>query len=303
MVRTVLRHAAAGLGFALACAAAAPAWAGPYYIDRFYGERNGAALFSDEFSDGFGPPTGGTFIGNSTSLYSVDRVVGNFNGAEQNGKLTLDPQGRGVQTLNPFTLQPEGVFFTAAYLNTNTDALPANAARGLKLDHTFAIHGLFDLVMPPSVALGESYGIRLADFDNRGADGWNDVLDLVIARSTSTGNVRLYLIRRDFHLQTRTFVSIVDPDWSLGDQIELTLFKDTAGDPTVKAGYRMVQGGAAASAFQVFGESDLFNGEIFTRAGFMAAGNARTSGVPAPSVPALLLAAGLAAYGLRRRRP
>lgn len=44
--------------------------------------------------------------------------------------------------------------FQAAYLNVNTQSTPETAARGLKLNHGFASHGL-----------------RLADFDNRGADG------------------------------------------------------------------------------------------------------------------------------------
>lgn len=303
-MKPFLHLCAAPLALALATLTTLPASAAPFQIDRFWGERNGAALFSDAFDDGAGPPTGGVFAGSTTPLYTLNRTVGNFAGAEQGGKLTLDPLNNGVQTVNPFTGLAEGVYFTAAYLNVNTDDALVNAARGLKLGHSFAIHGLFDLDMSLAPAGGESYGIRLADFDNTGATGWNDVLDLQLARSTTTGQVRLFFFRRDLRLGTRSTVASAALDAALGDQIELSFFKNTVGDPTITAGFRYVQSGTAQGAVQVLGESDAYNGETFTRAGFFAVQTVAQA-VPLPGTLALTLA-GLAVMGVgaaaQRRR-
>lgn len=300
-MKPFLHACAAPLAFAITALTTLPTAAAPFQIDRFWGERNGAALFSDEFNDGLGPPTGGVFPGTTTALYTLNRVVGNFATAEQGGKLTLDPRNNGVQTVNPFTGVPEGLYFNAAYLNVNTDDTAANIARGLKLSHSFAVHGLFDLDMNLAFAGTDTYGIRLADFDNTGATGWNDVLDLQLARSTVTGDVRLYFFHRDLRLGTRSIIASAALDAALGEQIELSFFKNTVNDPTITAAFRYVQGGVAQGAVQVVGESDAYNGESFTRPGFFAA-QAVAQAVPLPGTLALLGAAGLAAWLVRGAR-
>ena len=146
----------------------------------------------------------------------------------------------------------------------------------------------------------ETYGIRLADFDNAGATGWNDVLDLQLARSTVTGQVRLFFFRRDLRQGTRTTVASAALDDALGEQIELSFFKNTVDDPTISAGFRYVKGGVAQGAVQALGESDAYHGETFTRAGFFAAQTVAQA-VPLPGTLTLALA-GLAAGAVVHRR-
>jgi hypothetical protein len=273
------------------------AQAAPYRIDSFSVERNGSALFIDEFDAGLALPPGPLFPGTTTPGYTADRIVGDFSGAESGGKLGLDPALRGVATVNPLTGVPEGVKFQAAYLNVNTQSTPETAARGLKLNHSFVVSAIFDLVTPPKADGFDSYGLRLADFDNRGPDGWNDVLDLQVFQSRSApGTPALLLIERDFNFGSRITLAQLRLDPNQGDQIELFFDKATVDDPTVQAGYRYLKDGAAVGERQTFGAAaTLFEGEVFTRPGFFA-----VSQVPEPA-SALLLAGGLLAVGAAGR--
>ena len=283
----------------LACclgAATTGAAAIEYRIDRLSVERNGSMIFDDGFDDGVAPPVGTTFIGTSTPGYSG--VVGNFSGAESNGKLTLDPTHRGVATINPFTGLPEGIRFQAAYLNVNTESTPETAARGLKLHHTFTVSATFDLVTPGPTTRWDGYGLRLADFDNRGASGWNDVLDLQIFKDRVSGRPRLGLYDRDLRSGTLAVLQSTLLDPTLGDQIELTFSKSIANDPTVWASYRYLSGGTPVGASTTFAAAaTLFNGEIFTRPGFIAVAPA----VPEPATWAFMAGGLLFTVGLARR--
>lgn len=255
-----------------------------YRIDQLSIERNGTAIFLDDYADGIAPPVGTTFINSPTAGYSA--VVGDFAGEEMNGKLTLDPLHRGVATINPFTGQPEGIFFQAAYLNVNTQSTPDTAARGLKLHHTFTVSAIFDLVTPGPTTRFDSYGLRLADFDNAGPDGWNDVLDLQVFKDTTTGAPKLGLFDRDFRGSTqRLETALLDP--TLGDQVELTFTKAVADDPTVWASYRYwLQGAAVGPAVTFSASAALFHGEVFTRPGIFAIAAA----VPEPETWAMFIA-------------
>lgn len=289
------------LAAAAACAAfcsTATAATAPYRLDRLTVERNGSLIFVDEFDDGAALPPGPFFTGTTTAGYVPERIVGDFSGAESGGKLGLDPARRGVATVNPFTGKPEGASFQAAYLNVNTERTPQTAARGLKLNHTFHVSALFDLVMPAKADGFDSYGLRLADFDNRSATGWNDVLDLQIFQSRSApGMPVLLLLERDFHAGTRNILAQLRLDPTQGDQIELFFDKHTVDDPTVRAGYRYYKAGAAVGQPASFSTlATLFDGEVFTRPGFFAVAQA----IPEPST-AWLLAAGIAGLAWRRR--
>ena len=286
------RHLSAACGLiALSSAAAAI----EYRIDQLSVERNGTAIFLDDYADGIAPPIGTTFINSPTAGYSG--TVGNFAGQESNGKLTLDPTHRGVATVNPFTLQPEGILFQAAYLNVNTQSTPDTAARGLKLHHTFTVSALFDLVTPGPTTHSHSYGLRLADFDNHGPSGWNDVLDLQVFRHAS-GAPRLMLVDRDFRGSTVRLEQTV-LDTSLGDQIELTFTKGVADDPTVQASYRYwSQGSAVGPAITFAAAATLFHGEIYTRPGIFAIAAA----VPEPETWGMLIAGLALTVAVARRR-
>jgi hypothetical protein len=266
-----------------------------YRIDRLTVERNGSMIFDDNFDDGLAPPIGTTFIGSTTPGYVS--AIGNFAGEESNGKLTLDPTNRGVVTYNPFTHQPEGIKFQAAYLNVNTQSTPETASRGLKLHHTFTVSAVFDLVTPGPTTRFDGYGLRLDDFNNFGPEGWNDVLDLEVFRDGSTGRPRLELIERDFHgTNTRRGRTVLDP--TLGDQIELTFTKGVVNDPTVWASYQYLSGGHRVGGPIMLASATLFNGEIFTRPGFIAVAQA----VPEPTTWAMMVAGLLLTAGLSRRQ-
>lgn len=276
----------------------AAASSAPYRIDHLSVTRHGSLIFEDGFDDGAALPPGPSFIGSSTPGYVAERVVGNFSSSEQAGKLGLDPRRDGVATINPFTLQPEGVAFQAAYLNVNTQSTPETAARGLKLGHSFEVRALFDLVTPARADGFDSYGLRLADFDNPGALGWNDVLDLQLFKSQSTGGPVLLLIERDFRAGTRVQHGLLRPDPAQADQIELFFLKSAADDPHVSAGYRLFDKGVAIGGAQVFATAPaLFDGEVFTRPGFFA-----VSQVPEPASAWLLAGGGLFVAWRQRRR-
>jgi hypothetical protein len=286
----VVRHLHAGLSLVLGLLwlSSTHAAAAPYRIDRFSVERNGSTIFTDEFDDGLALPPGPLFLGTTTAGYTADRIVGDFSGAEGGGKLGLDPARRGVATVNPLTGAPEGVRFQAAYLNVNTQSTPETAARGLKLNHSFIVSAVFDLVTPPKADGFDSYGLRLADFDNRGADGWNDVLDLQVFQSRSAPGIpALLLIERDFNVGSRNTLAQLRLDPALGDQIELFFTKAVVDDPTIQAGYRYLNGGVAGERRIFSATATLFEGEVFTRPGFFS-----VSQVPEPGT-ALLLSSGL----------
>ncbi len=288
---------------AAALVAASQAGAMSYQLDSFEDTRDGAAFFFDGFDDGFAPPVGTSFIGSTTPGYLPARVVGDFSGAESGGKLTLDPTQRGVGTVNPVTGIPEGIRFQAAYLNVNTQSTPEAAQRGLKINHTFKVSGLFDFATPGPVRGLDSYGIRLADFGTESAGLSNDILDLQVYQSVSTGRPRLEFIRRS--LGTGSFLSLASTllDPTGGDQLMLTLSKPTAFDPTIVASFQYYAGGAAVGAETAFAvTAAAFNGENFTRPGFIAVAPAAVAlpPVPEPQTWGLMLA-GLGALIARAR--
>jgi hypothetical protein len=269
-----------------------PAAATPYLLDRFWGERNGAALFNDDFNDGSAPPVGSTYSSSTNALYSSSSD--NFAGAEQGGKLTLDPALNGRQTVNRFTLQPEGIYFIAA--NLNVDVNPANSSLGFKLNHTYAIHALYDLRRQAN-DFGNN-GIRLADYDNLGSEGYNDIIDLEVGRSTVDGRLSLFFIRRDLRQQTRFLISSTPLNEAFGDQIELSLLKQTANDPTITAAFRYFRNGVAQSALlSSVGETDAYNGEVFTRPAVFA-----FETIPLPGTLGLAILGFAGMFALNRRR-
>jgi hypothetical protein len=280
----------------LACSTAA--LADVYQLDRLSIERNGALILDENFDDGQAPPSGPLFVGSTTPAYAPGRVVGNFAGSESGGKLALDPANRGIATVNPFTGQPEGIMFQAAYLNVNTQETPETLLRGLKINHTFQVSGLFDLTTPTLANRRDNFGLRLADFDNSGPSGWNDVLDLQVFKSVSTGAPVLLMTQRNFHDNSRFTINTVFLDPAAGDQVELSFVKGVAGDAHVFGSYRYFQGGVAVGAAQLLATpAELFHGETFTRPGFFAVA---ALPVPEPSAWALM-AAGLAGLGARAR--
>ena len=125
--------------------------------------------FDDTFDNGIPPPDAPNLATGGAISYSLQGTVG----PESGGKLTLDLDngvlGSGIsETGSNLSLR--------ARLLTNTNQ--ANLTDGLKSDDTFAVTGIFDLVVPNEN--GTRFGIRLTDASG-GAEG-DDIVELVLDR-------------------------------------------------------------------------------------------------------------------------
>jgi hypothetical protein len=267
-------------------------------FDEFWIVRNGSEIFRDSFDDGVLPPSGP----DGAVTYSDDPQAGlGGMASEAGGKLTMTP-ALGVPTL-----------ITGGFADTFTGGLrlaSTNPASGnfLGLDESFEIHGLFDLSSLPGIT-GQAFGIRATD--RAGAGTGDDVGQLTVWKSQTTGDIGIRFAELDFIGDTNETAGFVSIASVLIDalQVELVISK-AAGANTVDASYTVY--GAGASVLQsggVDGINDvtgdpitLYNGELFTRAQFVAL----DTGVPVPEPATLGLfgvgLAGLAAASRRRRK-
>ena len=145
-------------------------------VDEFSIVKNGSTGFQDTFSNGLPPPDTG---GNRQSY----TVGGGPLGPESGGKLTLNAESGGVVTV------PDADFMRrqGARVETNTD--PAQPDRGLRIDDTFSVTGIFDLTLPTRVR--ERYGVQLSD---AGSLSREDNLGISVMR-TSTSEIEVFFHR------------------------------------------------------------------------------------------------------------
>ena len=181
-----------------------------FRVDTFRIIKNGALYFEDRFDSGAPPPSAPNRASGSPISYSVTGTLG----PEQGGKLILEAsQSSAAEAL----IGELNFLIHSALLLTNRDS--TNLASGLKVDDTFSITGVFDLVIPGPRR--ERYGIRLRDRtpDQPGDDN----LELAVRR-TAAGNLRIQFRRFDYVTDTVTTIASVPLD-SNHEQISFTLSK------------------------------------------------------------------------------
>lgn len=179
-------------------------------------------------------------------------------GPESGGKLTIDS----LSATSVGSITGVGAFiFQQARLLTSTDS--SNLATGLKVDDTFAVTAVFDLLLPSATI--EGYGISLTD---RTAAEGNDDLRLEVRRN-SAGSVRVSFIRADATANTFTVLATALVDAS-HQQIALTLSRPTTTNNQIVASFAYVDGGVQGPTTPFPVSSTIFHNENFIRAAFFA---------------------------------
>jgi hypothetical protein len=243
-----------------------PCYAYVFSIDEFAVTRNETAIFTDTFSDGNPPPSAPNFLNGNPASYFVRGAMG----PESGGKLTLNSvdAAPGTSALgDPF-------LFQAATLLTDTTS---DLTSGLKDDDALSVSGVFDLIAPTIVR--ESYGINFSDrATGMGLPG-DDIVGLRVIDTTS--GLRIQFFEASF--VDGTFNSIASVPLELNhDQIMLQLSNSITSTSTITASFAYIDGGSMDSLQPMTGSAEIFNGESWTRAQFLA----RT---PVPIPPALWL--------------
>lgn len=243
--------------FLLALAIAQPASAYQVSLDQFTVTRDGATFMDDPFDDGVPPPTATTFPNDSEATYRLHGEMG----PESGGRLTLDTADAADGVIANSLAQ-------VATLRTNIDE--SNSSSGLKPNHTFSATALFDLSEPEIPS--EGYGVQLQDHltaaDDLSRARVGSSIRLLV-KKTSSGDLVVQFMRLDFRTLERT--RIATQDLELGhDQIRLTLSRDSTDANTVTASYAYVDGGVEQPTYTFSETAEIFQGDQFTRAGFLA---------------------------------
>lgn len=282
-----------GLATALSLAVTGNVHAYNISIDQFYIEKNGSKYVNDTFSDGIAPPSSDDTFGSGTAPVSYN-TLGLW--TESGGRAHAN-SANGLNTTsflsgNPLTL-------SRARVNSNTD--PNNLLFGLKNDDTFQVRALYDLSSTLDGPGG--FGIRLDDFVNLSSPG-NDQSEISVRRkSDGSRTVRF----ADVDRSAATLNVLDEVTLASGhDQILLMLTRATTSSG-ISASFAFVDGGsidigdnallAGLTFTDMAGISNIFDGEVFTRAQF----NVIEVQVPEPGMIAILGLA-VAGIGLTRRR-
>jgi hypothetical protein len=240
-----------------------------FQIDSFTVLKNGTTLFQDEFNDGVPPP--GSDYG----------TIGNP-GPEINSRLALDTA---TGLAKPSDVTGTELLVQRSRLLTNTSEAPGDSNRGLRMSHDIAVFGVFDLIAPELNV--ERYGIRLTDFKTGYAANDNVELDV---RRTSGGDLAIAFREADFDLGIMNVldqVFLTDDDFFNYDQIALGLFS-RAGSQEVFGGYSFRGSGGQTDFYTFDSAGRIFDGESWTRAGFIA--SRVVESVPEPASLVLMLA-------------
>ena len=228
-----------------------------FLIDEFKVTRPGITIFDDTFGDGAPPPSAPNFSNGTPTSYVTG---GSFTESTANGgQATLDSAHAvsitGVGTATPLIGQ-------SATLLTD---ISSDTTQGLKQENDFTVEGTFDLIAPSD--LREGYGIALTD-RGPGVVG-NDTLNLQVFRSAG-GGTAVQLRDLDPTANTSTLIdSMVINATPQENQIVLRL-SHAAGSNAISAAFDLYASGVYQSTVNFASTDDIFQGEDWTRAQFIA---------------------------------
>jgi hypothetical protein len=227
-------------------------------IDEFSVTRNGAAFFTDGFTDGVPPPSG---VGDLS--YFVRGAIPA--GAESGGRLLLDT-ANGVPVAN--ASGAPRVEVNATLLTDTT----ANLGPGLKSDDTLRVTGIFDLLTPTG-PLFSAYGVRF--HDNPGVGTIDQMLQLFVRYNDVAGQAEIAYILQDFQASSITVFGAVplSPFVPAGaDQIVLYIERPDVNSDNFFGHFEFLDGGAPVGGQSTFNTpGQMFQGEEFVRAQFFVA--------------------------------
>lgn len=271
-------------------AVSSSALAAVFQMDSFAVTKNGTVVFLDTFSDGAPPPSAPNFFDGSPASYNVFGSPG----PEVSGLLRLNTANGGL-TVNAEGVQRRTI---RGALDTNTRNEAEFLGRGLKIDDTLNLAGLFNLGVPAGPQLN-GYGIRFTDRPTQNNGLVGQVADFVVYFDPVTGQAKLRWAFQDFENDSITTVGeiLLAPPLD-ADQILLEITRPDLGSNLFYASYHFLDGGVDIGGGSFATGISMFDGENFVRAEFIA-----FQSVPEPGVlwllgPGLLVGAGLA----RRRR-
>lgn len=269
-------------------------------LDSFNITKNFSTLMNDDFSDTAGlglagPMTEPSNDGGNPPL-GIYSVIGG--GAQSEGTVagnrTFDTSGAPI-TASSVT---PGTFVQNTFIELRTNQGDVTVANGLKKDDTFVVEAIVSLGDLSDLGNIDSYGIRLRDRDRITGTG-NDQLDLRVRRNGG-GNTVVSLRHRDNITNVSTIleeIALSVLDLMNHDQIMLTLFKTSDSTDTISASFNLLNGGAPSGVQNFAATFNIFNGEDWTRANFLAI----DVNVPEPAT-LTIFGLGLAGLGLMRRR-
>jgi hypothetical protein len=265
------------------------ALAGVFQLDTFSVTKNGTVVFVDTFSDGAPPPSAPNFSDGSPASYNVFGSPG----PESGGLLTLNTANGGL-TVNAIG-SPRRTIRVA--LDTNTRTEDEFLGRGLKIDDTLRLSGLFNLGVPAGPQLN-GYGIRFTDRPMQNNGLVNQSAEFDVLFDPVTGQARLRWLFQDFENDSASTVGDILLAPPLGaDQILLEISRPDLASDLFYASYHFLDGGVDIGGGSFATGIAMFDGENFVRGEFIA-----FQSVPEPGVVWLLIPALIAGAGMARRR-
>lgn len=249
-------------------------------IDKFVVNKNGADVFTDDFTNNLTPSQEpGIYFGLGTYP----------NGAESGGRLTLN-SGWGATAPNAVG-QPFQVLLSV--LQTNVD--PANKPAGLTQSSTLAVNGTFDLSIPAGPAVS-TYGVRFIDaVIGQPADR---LVQMVVQYFPDIGGPAIRYFLQDYENSSITTLGFVPLNPPTGaDQIELRISRPNASNNDFFGAYAFGSGGVFEPFVEFQTPGALFTNTEFVRAQFIVA----AAVVPEPAMSTLFFL-GLAGLAVARRR-